>query len=92
MYRSSLYIVIAILSISSMSCVQEVPPAEKQEYLRSSIEDKIQAMVDRRETECEELILQQAEAWVDSTYRAAPRKYLVDSISIPPKPVRPQGE
>jgi len=89
MHRSSLYIVIAIWS---MSCVQEIPEAEKQAYVQTSISKKVQGMVDKRQAECEKLILRQAEAWVDSTYRAAPRKYLVDSIAIPPKPERPRGE
>lgn len=78
-----------ILMLCMAGCIDKVPQSEKDEYVRQQIRSRIDKHIDKEKKNCDDRILESAQQWVDSTFRANPMKFLGDSIQIPPKPVRP---
>lgn len=82
-------ILVFCVAFSYASCTQ-VDPVIKDEYVATQIENRIQEHIEKTSLACEKEALDAAEALIDSIYQQNPLRLLNDSISIPPKPVRPR--
>lgn len=81
----SRYVKVVVISILLMACGSEELPKE----VILLVEQRMQLYRDEQDSLCRAKAIQKAEIAVDSFFLSFTQRFLLDSIPVPPKPIKP---